>query len=161
MRFGQLQVAPGGLVQRHELAQAVGAQAGNLGQAVLLGLLQVLQQRARRPHGQRLVLAAEAVQRRGAEMLEQRCARRALLEAPGGVRGDVVGSQDRPGWRRRSAPPSASSRRALGPARVLAPDSSTSAGREPAQFLGHPRAATSAADRLISQRANSPVLMSA
>ena len=72
--FRQLEVAPGRLVQRHKLAKAISAQAGDLGQSVFLCFLEVLQQRAGRPGRQWLVLDAVADQRCGAEVSQQRFA---------------------------------------------------------------------------------------
>ena len=92
--LGQLQIAPGGLVQRHELRGAVAAQASDLGEAILLGLLEILEQPARGAHGQRFVFTPIACQGGRAEMIEQRLPRGGLLEAPGDVGGDVENAQE-------------------------------------------------------------------
>ena len=85
--LGQLQVAPGGGIQHHELVQAVGGDAGQQAQRGGLGLLQVLQDRPGGAHGLRSSRAGQShpVRRPGSGRAGFRW-QRAGFEAPGGQR---------------------------------------------------------------------------
>ena len=82
--FGQLQVAAGGGVQDHELAQAVGGDAGQQLERGGLGLLQVLEDRPGGADRLGQPAQAKAVQRADLEMAQQRFLAAPGFKAPGG-----------------------------------------------------------------------------
>ncbi len=87
--FRQFQVAAGGGVHHQEAVGGVGTQGGQLSQGALLGLLKVLEDGARGADGQRLSLAAEALQGRHAEVVQERLAGCPRLKPVGRIGGEV------------------------------------------------------------------------
>ncbi len=62
-RFVQLQISAGGCVQRHEFAQAVGAEGIQQVQRIRLGFFEILYDCARRPHGKAVFFQPKTDQR--------------------------------------------------------------------------------------------------
>ncbi len=78
----QLQVAAAGTVEDHRVIEAVVAQAAQVRQGGTLGFLGVGEQAAGGADGQGQVLAAEAFQVLGAELLAEALVRRVAIEVP-------------------------------------------------------------------------------
>ena len=70
-RLGELQVAARRRVQPQVFAGALGGDRGDVREGLALGLRRVVEQRAAGADGERHVLAAEAGERAGAELLQQ------------------------------------------------------------------------------------------
>ncbi len=79
----QLQVAPTGAVEDHCVVEALVAQAAQVGQGGALGFLGVGKQAAGGADGQRQVLAAEALEVLGGELLAEALECRIAIEIPG------------------------------------------------------------------------------
>ena len=85
----QFQVAAGGGVHHQEAVGGIGAEGGQLGQRALLGFLQVLEDGPGGADRQRFPLAAESLQRRHAEVVQEGLAGRARFKPVGRVGGEV------------------------------------------------------------------------
>ena len=97
----QFQVPPGVLVQQHRPAVLGKPQGPDMLQAVLLGLVQVAQQRARRAGGVLPVVQAQCRQLAQVEMLAQRLFRVPFLEPGLGLSAQAADLARRGGERRR------------------------------------------------------------